>query len=312
MTASYGFGSFGGGRRAAGQRRSATPISFLNNYIQSSAPTSTGFTPVQTNVAPIERTADEFLPQATSSQGTQSLAPGDIGFGLTPGGNTIVDSNGSYSGFIPKIENRDGQWYVEDNRGYGPFKGKMHKVSPEMAKMQQRKAAMGMTRYLMPHPNPEQFAQTTTAGGITGTMTPSYVTGGGTIWNPQFSFTGALTPKSYNEWATAFQTQRDPNFDPMSKAGSETVTSNYDISKNPAIALRMGMPINRMAVAEDIARRRGTGIDEDVLRRADWRIGSQLYRKNVAGGFAEPGTYARQGGGIPKGSTWSQVSRGNR
>lgn len=286
-TPSYGFASFGGGgRQTAGSRRSKTPINFLDDYISSSVPSDSE-----------EQTSPSSEQASTSSAPVQS---GDIGFGLTPEGNTIVDSNGSWAGFTPKIEKRDGKFYVQDNRGYGPFKGKMHEVSPAMAKMQARKAAMGMTRYLMPNPNPERFAQTTTAGGVTGSMMPSYVTGGGTIWNPQFSFSGALTPSSYNEWATAFQTQRNPNFDPMSKAGSQTVTSNYEISSRPELALRMGMPINRMAVAEDIARRRGTDIDESALKRADWRIGNQLYRQNVRGGYAEPGTYAKQGGGIAR------------
>jgi hypothetical protein len=220
---------------------------------------------------------------------------GDIGFGKTAEGKTILDPYGSYAGFMPKIEQRDGKFYVQDNRGYGSFKGKMHEVSEAMARNTARIASMGMKRYLMPHPNPEQFGQTTTAGGVTGSMMPEYVTGGGTINNPQFTFSGKLTPSSYNEWATAFQTQRNPNFDPLSKAGSETVTSNYDISANPALALRMGMPINRQAVAEEIARRRGTGVDASALQRADVRIGNQIFQKNVRGGHSAPGNYLRGG-----------------
>lgn len=299
-----------------GFQSSFNPQDFLNQYLK-------GFTPVNTN-AELEDAADGadqapegFKPvtSTTTMQGsTQQGGPGqlgDIGFGVTGEGKTILDPYGSYAGFMPKIEKRDGKFYVQDNRGYGPFAGKMHEVPEAMAKMQARKASMGMTRFLMPNPNPEQFAQTTTAGGITGTMMPSYVTGGGRIHNPQFSFSGALTPKSYNEWATAFQTQRDPNFDPMSKAGSEIVSSNYEISAQPHYALRLGMPINRDAFADKIKARTGMS-DEDAQFRADWVIGNQLYRKNVAGGFAKPGTYARQGGGIPKGSTWGQVSRGGR
>jgi len=302
----YGFdvSSPGGSSTSSGRgfrRYRSEPKSFLDDFLKG---TSTSRPILLASQEDSDTSSQSSAPEQTSSQG------GSTGFGLTPEGKPIVDSYGSFAGFMPKIEKRDGKFYVEDNRGYGSFKGKTHEVPESMAKMQARKASMGMTRFLMPNPNPEQFAQTTAAGGITGSMMPEYVTGGGTIHNPQFSFSGALTPKSYNELATAFQTQQNPNFDPMSKDGSEIVTSNYDISANPGLALRMGMPINRMAVAEDIARRRGTGIDESVLRRADWRIGSQLYRKNVAGGFAEPGTYARQGGGIPKGSTWGQVSRG--
>lgn len=272
-------------------RRGFSSGDFLNQYLQ-------GFTGSQTPAAsaPAETAS---APQAEAGT-QQNLAPGDIGFGLTPEGKTILDSNGSYGGFMPKIEKRDGKYYVEDNRGYGPFKGKMHEVSESMAANRARIASMGMMRYLMPHPNPEQFGATIEAGGITGSMTPSYVTGGGTVWNPQFKFSGALTPSNYNQWAMAYQTSRNPNFDPLSKAGSETVTSNYDISANPALALRKGMPINIQATAEEIARRRGTAVDQSAIDRAEWIAGNQLYRKNVEGGYAQPGTYARQGGGAAR------------
>jgi hypothetical protein len=213
-------------------------------------------------------------------------------------------------GFTPSIQKQSGKFYVEDNRAYGPFKGRMHEVPEAMAQMQARKAAMGMTRYLTPNANPEQFSKTIEADGVTGTMTPSYVLGGGTVVNPQFKYSGPLNLENYNQFATALQTSRDPNFDPTSRAASPTTTSNYDISANPGLAMRMGMPISAEATAAEIARRRGTPVDESAMKRAEWRIGNQLYRKNVAGGYAEPGTYARQGGGIPRGSSWGQVSRG--
>jgi hypothetical protein len=208
----------------------------------------------------------------------------DIGFGTTPAGKTILDENGSWAGFIPRIEKRSDGWYVEDRRGYGPNKGKMHKVSESMAEHTARRAAMGQLRYLMPHPNPEKFVKTITAGGLTGTMTPSVVTGGGTIRNPQFKFSDEVNARNYNEWAKAYQKSTGTWQDPdkglygTGVSGNErwqwtgdNIDSAPNVAVSPRTATAMGVPINRDLVAAYIARNRGQPTAMDY-KRADRQI----------------------------------------
>lgn len=277
-----------------GFQSSFNPQDFLNQYLK-------GFTPVDTN-ADLEDAADgadqapegfkTVAPTTTMQTSTQQGGPGqlgDIGFGVTGEGKTILDPYGSYAGFMPKIEKRDGDYYVEDNRGYGPFKGKMHKVSEAMAKNTARIASMGMKRYLMPNPD---LAKTYTSGGLTVNTVPM----GPSSYISQASINVPTNLADYNKAASEIYQQRTGQpfggYTPDTNL-SAGVAPTLDATR-PQSAFKAGMPIDLQGFASSIQAR--TGMDsEKALQRAKNIVGGMFYREGVRKGYYEPGTYIRQG-----------------
>lgn len=213
---------------------------------------------------------------------------GDIGFGTTAGGNTILDPHGSYAGFMPKIEKRGNEYFVEDNRGYGPFKGKMHKVSESMAKMQARKASMGMTRYLMPNMS---LASKKDYGGLTIEQIPM----GPSSTQPKVTISRPMNIGEYNTLAAqAYQEKYGKPFEGYETTGGWDGGNPVVDASRPQVAIRSGMPIDVQGFAASIQARTGLS-GEDALKRASHIIGNQFYRHGVKQGYYEPGTYQKQG-----------------
>lgn len=287
------FAGFKQSRRGFGS--SQTGQGFLEQYLQffnqqQKPAGDTQATSAQATSEPAPA-ATPAAPEAPAAQRTPAFPGdlGDIGLGTTAEGKTILDPYGSYAGFMPKIEQRDGQFYVEDNRGYGPFKGKMHKVSPAMAKMQARKASMGMTRYLMPNPD---LAKTYTSGSVTVNTIPM----GPSSYQSQLSINAPTSLADYNKAASEIYQQRTGQ-----PFGGYTPDTNLSAgiaptldSSRPFSAFKAGMPIDLQGYASFIQAR--TGMDPaKALQRAKNQIGGMFYREGVKKGYYEPGTYMRVG-----------------
>lgn len=292
MTAapSYGFGSFSGsGRGAAGQRRKTTPISFLNNYINTQPSTSPSTS--SSNSSGFYEISPTTMMESSAQQ--SETQPQQSGGGMQADISAWQEASKAYANWKPKVVALGNDTYsIQDRRipwtGSGFGTPRMHTKSGKSAQHLLRLIGMGRYNPIVPNPS---LAKTFTSGALTINTIPQ----GPSSYTQKATVTGPMTLAQYNEAAKDIYQQMTGT--PFGGYTPDTnlaagVAPKLDATR-PQSALVAGMPVDLEGYTRFLTSRLGD--PELAAKRAKMQIGGKLYREGVKQGYYEPGIYARHG-----------------